>query len=202
MASTPEPLILASGSTTRAAMLQAAGIAFAIDPADIDEAEIKSEHRAVGHDAAACAMALAEAKARTVAARHPAALVIGADQILIAGDRWFDKPHSLVDAAAQLRELRGRQHTLVTAACIYRAENRLWQAITMPKLTVRRFSEAFLAAYIAAEGDAVLSSVGAYQVEGRGVQLFTHIDGDHFSILGLPLLELLEFLRDRSLVAE
>lgn len=202
MASTPEPLILASGSTTRAAMLQAAGIAFAIDPADIDEAEIKSEHRAVGHDAAACAMALAGAKARTVAARHPAALVIGADQILIAGDRWFDKPHSLVDAAAQLRELRGRQHTLVTAACIYRAENRLWQAITMPKLTVRRFSEAFLAAYIAAEGDAVLSSVGAYQVEGRGVQLFTHIDGDHFSILGLPLLELLEFLRDRSLVAE
>lgn len=202
MASTPEPLILASASATRAALLRAAGVAFAIDPADIDEATIKHEHRAVSRDVVACAMALAKTKACAIAMRHPEALVIGADQILVVGDRWFDKPASLEDAAVQLRELRCREHVLVTAACIYRGASRLWHAVTMPKLTMRCFSEAFLADYIAAEGDAVLGSVGAYRVEGRGAQLFARIEGDHFSILGLPLLGLLEFLRGHGLVAE
>lgn len=202
MASTPETLILASASSARAAMLRAAGIEFAVEPAVIDETAIKREHRAAGGDAIACAIALAEEKARVVAVRHPSALVIGADQILVAGDEWFDKPSDLEAAAAQLRRLRGRDHTLVTAACVFHGDVRVWQAVCMPKLTMRCFGEAFLAGYIAAEGNAVLGSVGAYRIEGRGVQLFARVEGDHFAILGLPMLELLEFLRGRGIPAE
>jgi septum formation protein len=202
MASTPERLILASASTARAAMLHAAGVDFAIEPAAIDEAALKQDYRATRRDAVACATALAEAKASVVAARHPEALVIGADQILVAGEEWFDKPGDLVAAAAQLRLLRGRDHILVTASCVFQGEARLWQAIATPKLTMRRFGDGFLAGYIAAEGNAVLGSVGAYRLEGRGAQLFTRIEGDHFAILGLPLLELLGFLRGRGLLGE
>ncbi len=202
MVSTPETLILASASSARAAMLRAAGVEFSADPAAVDEAAIKREHRAAGRDALVCAMALAEAKARVVAARHPLALVIGADQILVADDEWFDKPDDFEAAAAQLRRLRGHSHSLVTAACVFRDDMRLWHAISMPKLRMRNFGEAFLSGYIAAEGDAVLGSVGAYRIEGRGVQLFAHVEGDHFSILGLPLLELLEFLRERGILAK
>jgi septum formation protein len=202
MASTPERLILGSASTARAAVLRAAGIEFEIEPAAIDEAALKRQYRDSGHAALSCAQALAEAKARAVAARHPKALVIGADQILVAGDGWFDKPANLAEAVAQLRRLRGREHALATAACVARGEDILWRAVAMPKLTMRRFGETFLAGYIEAEGDAVLGSVGAYRLEGRGVQLFARIEGDHFAILGLPLLELLEFLRGRGLVGE
>jgi septum formation protein len=202
MALTPEMLILASASSARAALLRAAGIEFDVEPADVDEAAIKCEHRAAGRDAVACAIALAEGKARVVAAHHPSALVVGADQILIAGDEWFDKPADSEAAAAQLRRLSGRDHILVTAACVFRGETRLWHAVAVPKLTMRAFGEAFLAGYIAAEGDVMLGSVGAYRIEGRGVQLFARIEGDYFAILGLPLLELLEFLRGRGILAE
>jgi len=201
MASTPD-LILASASTVRAGLLRAAGVEFAIDPADIDEAAIKREYWETGRDASACAAALAEAKARIVSARHEQSLVIGADQILVADNEWFDKPGDLATAEAQLRRLCGRDHVLVTAACVFRGDERLWQAISVPKLTMRRFGDAFLTGYIAAEGDAVLGSVGAYRLEGRGVQLFARIEGDHFAILGLPLLELLEFLRGHGVVGE
>lgn len=202
MASTPERLILASASTARAALLEAAGVGFTIEPASIDEAAVKREHRAAGRDAAVCAMALAEAKARAIAKRHPEALVLGADQILVAGGDWFDKPGDRGAAMTQLRRLRGRDHVLATAACVFRADTRLWHAVATPKLTMRRFGEAFLADYIAAEGEAALGSVGAYRVEGRGVQLFARIEGDHYAILGLPLLELLEFLRGRGILLE
>lgn len=202
MASTPETLILASASSARVAMLRAAGVEFAVEPSAVDEVAIKREHRTAGSDAAACAMALAEEKARVVAARHPDALVVGADQILVAGDEWFDKPDDLEAAAAQLRQLRGREHVLVTAACIFSGNARLWRAVSKPRLAMRAFGDAFLAGYIAAEGKAALGSVGAYRIEGRGVQLFARIEGDHFAILGLPLLELLEFLRDRGLLRE
>ncbi|HVH79129.1 MAG TPA: Maf family nucleotide pyrophosphatase [Stellaceae bacterium] len=188
-------LILASGSVARAQLLRAAGVEFAVEPADIDEAPIKKEYQAAGRDAAACALALAELKARAIGLRHPGALIIGADQILVMGGAWFDKPDDLSQAAAQLRKLRGRAHHLVTAACVYRAGERVWQAVSAPKLTMREFSEGFLASYIAAEGEVLLGSVGAYRLEGRGVQLFARIEGDYFAILGLPLLELLGFLR-------
>jgi septum formation protein len=202
MASAPE-LILASASVARAEMLRAAGVEFIIEPASIDETSIKREHRVAGKGPSACAMALAEAKARVVAEQHgEGALVIGADQILVAGDEWYDKPDDLVQAAAQLRRLRGREHILVTATCVMRGVSRLWQSVATPKLTMRWFGESFLAGYIEAEGDALLGSVGAYRLEGRGVQLFSRVEGDHFAILGLPLLELLEFLRGLGFVGE
>jgi septum formation protein len=202
MASTRELLILASASSARAALLRAAGISFTVDPPAIDEAALKLECRDRGLDAGSCAMLLAEAKARVVARRYPEALVIGADQILVAGDEWFDKPADLDQAATHLRRLRGREHSLATAVCVMRGGTRLWGTITTPRLTMRRFSEAFLADYIAAEGDSILSSVGAYRIEGRGMQLFARIEGDHFSVLGLPLLELLEFLRAEGVLEE
>jgi septum formation protein len=202
VASTPERLILASASTSRAAMLRAAGVEFIAEPADIDETIIKNEFYTAGSDALACAMALAEAKARAVAVRHPGNVVIGADQILVAGGEWFDKPADLAEAANQLRRLAGRTHTLATAACAMRGDESLWQATATPQLTMRHLGKTLLAEYIAAEGEAVLGSVGAYRIEGRGVQLFERIEGDHFAILGLPLIELLAFLRGRGLVGK
>ena len=198
---TPETLILASASLARAALLHAAGIAFRVEPSAVGEAVIKRAHRAAGDDAQTCAMALAEAKAVAVAVKYPGALVIGADQILVAGDDWFDKPADMEQAAEQLRRLRGRDHVLVTAACVFQDDARLWSGASTPILTMRDFSEEFIAGYMAAEGDAVLSSVGAYRIEGIGIQLFSRIEGDRFAILGLPLLELLEFLRDRGILA-
>jgi septum formation protein len=206
MASTPNQsdarLILASASIARLAMLRAAGVKLAAIPAAIDESVIKTQFRAAGGDALACAMALAEAKARKIAAQHAGAVVIGADQVLVVDEEWLDKPADLAAAAAQLRSLRGRTHTLATAVCAVQGAALLWQATASPKLTMRCFGEAFLALYIAAEGEAVLGSVGAYRIEGQGVELFERIEGDHFSILGLPLLELLGFLRGRGLLAE
>jgi septum formation protein len=194
----PERLILASASAARAALLRAAGIAFEIEPAVIDEARIKRLARAIGDSAIACALALAVEKAREIAARHPDTLVIGADQILIAGEDWFDKPVDLAEARAQLQALRGRTHVLATAACVICGGAVLWQATSAPELTMRRFSDAFLDSYVAAESESLLRSVGAYRLEERGVQLFSGIIGDHFAVLGLPLLELLEFLRQRG----
>jgi septum formation protein len=206
MALTPDGivprLVLASASTSRAGLLHSAGVDFVIDPADIDESVIKEEYRALGRDAESCAMALAEAKASAVTPQHPDALVIGADQILVCEGEWFDKPGDLAEAATHLRRLRGRDHILATACCVQRNGETLWRALSMPKLTMRRFGDAFLAGYIAAEGDAVLGSVGAYRIEGRGVQLFARIEGDHFAILGLPLVELLSFLRGHGVVGE
>jgi septum formation protein len=197
---TPERLILASGSTARAALLRSAGVEFAVEPSAIDENAIKREFGVADRDAVGCAEALAAAKARAVAARHPDALVVGADQILVAGDEWFDKPGDSTAAGRQLRRLSGREHTLVTAACVIRRDIRLWHVVAQPRLTMRRFGADFLAAYIAAEGEALLGSVGAYRLEGRGVQLFERIEGDYFAILGLPLLPLLGFLRGRGLL--
>jgi septum formation protein len=198
MAPTPERIVLASASTARAAVLRAAGVDFAIEPPGIDEAPVKREMRAVGESAIACAVALATKKARHVSTRDPQALVIGADQILAAGTEWFDKPADLGEARTQLCVLRGRTHTLATAACVVRTGVPLWRAASLPELTMRRFGDAFLDDYIAAEGESLLGSVGAYRLEGRGVQLFSRIEGEHFAILGLPLLELLEFLRERG----
>ena len=197
----PELLILASASPTRLRLLRDAGVAVIVDPPGLDEAAIKQEYRATDRDAGACALALAEAKARLVADRHPGALVLGADQILVAEERWFDKPADLDEARAHLFALRGRTHSLATAACVVRSGARLWHAISRPTLMMRSFGTSFLDDYIATEGEDLLGSVGAYRLEGRGVQLFARVEGDHHAILGLPLLPLLDFLRVQGVLA-
>jgi septum formation protein len=198
MASTPEPIVLASASAARATLLRTAGVDFAIEASSIDEAPLKRQMREAAESPIACAMALAVAKARRVSQRRPEALMIGADQILALDAEWLDKPADLQQARTQLTQLRGRTHTLATAVCVLRAGETLWTGASVPSLTMRRFSDAFLETYLATEGESLLGSVGAYRLEGRGVQLFSRISGDHFAILGLPLIELLDFLRDRG----
>jgi nucleoside triphosphate pyrophosphatase len=196
-----EQLILASASQSRADLLQAAGVDFVVRPSAVDESLIKARYRAQGRCARDCAMALAGAKAVEVSARHPEVVVIGADQILLCGAEWFDQPADLEAAHGQLRSLRGRGHVLETAACAVRSGTRLWSAASAPRLTMRSFGEVFLDDYLAAVGDGILGSVGGYRVEGRGIQLFERIEGDYFAILGLPLIPLLDFLRERGHLA-
>jgi septum formation protein len=198
MALMREPIILASASPTRARLLEAAGVPFTVQPPDIDESPLKQQAREANRAAIECARDLAYAKAAVVSMRYPEALVIGADQLLAMSDEWFDKPPDIVAAHAQLRRLRGRTHVLATAVCVLRAGERLWHAASMPELAMRDFSDAVLDDYLAAEGDRVLGSVGAYRLESGGIQLFSRMTGDHFAVLGLPLIELLEFLRSRG----
>jgi septum formation protein len=192
----PEPrVILATASAARRAVLAAAGIQFTAQAAAVDEAAIKESAQAEGLAPAEAAMMLAEAKARRIARRDPEALVIGADQMLVCQGRWFDKPPDLAAARDQLQALRGKPHELVTAVVCWRHGERVWQHLARPRLTMRGFSEEFLDAYLAAEGEMVLGSVGAYRLEGLGVQLFSAVEGEHSAILGLPLVPLLGFLR-------
>jgi septum formation protein len=197
-----EPIILASASAARARLLHEAGVAVLVEPASVDEAALKRSYRAAARPARDCALALAEAKAQEISARHPGALVIGADQILDADGIWFDKPGVLSAARLQLAALRGRVHELATAACVVHSGRRLWQNASVARLTMRRFGDAFLAQYLEEEGSVMLGSVGGYRIEGRGVQLFSRIEGDYFAILGLPLVELLGFLRERGALPE
>jgi nucleoside triphosphate pyrophosphatase len=194
-------LVLASASAARARILAQAGIDIEIDPAAIDEALIKAQHRDAGTSAEDCALALAEAKARAVAPRHPGAMILGADQILDCAGRWFDKPASLAEARAQLEALRGRPHALATAALIWRDGAVLWRCVERPVLTLRPFTARFLEDYLAAMGTRVLTTVGGYEIEGLGALLMARIEGDHFAIMGLPLLPLLDFLRGESAIA-
>lgn len=194
-------MILASASIIRGQLLSQAGIAFDVEPAKLDEDEIKRSFKAEGAAASDAAIALAEAKAARVSNRHAGALVIGADQILVCDDVWFDKPAEVPDARRQLLALRGKSHHLVTAVCLYRDGLRLWHHVETPRLTMRDFSDDFLADYLEVCGADLLSSVGAYQLEGRGAQMFQRIDGDYFSVLGLPLLALLAVLRDHRAIA-
>jgi septum formation protein len=195
---TVDELILASASPVRAQLLAAAGLEVQVEPAVVDEIAVKRSFRVSGRTAQECSLALAEAKARRVAERHDRALVIGADQILVSGGVWLDKAADLDEVRAQLQALRGRTHELTTAVCVVQSGRRLWHTISRPRLMMREFSDTFLDDYIAVEGDAILGSIGGYRLEGRGVQLFSRIDGDYFAILGLPLLELLDFLRKRG----
>lgn len=191
-------LILASGSATRAALLREAGLDFTIQPAPVDEAGLKEAAQAEEIPPADAAILLAEAKAARVARREPEALVIGADQLLVCEGRWFDKPEDLPAARAQLQALRGRTHTLFTAVVLWRHGRRVWQHVATPRLTMRDFPDAFLDRYLALEGEAVTHSVGAYRLEGPGIQLFRAVESEHSAILGLPLLPLLGFLRQHG----
>jgi septum formation protein len=195
-------LILASESKIRAALLAAVGLRFETRPARIDESEIKRGARAEGASADTTALLLAELKAHRVARPNPDALVIAADQLLVCEDRWFDKPADLAEAAAQLRALRGRTHTLVTAIICQRGDQRLWHHIARPRLAMRPFSDAFLHAYLALEGTSLTTTVGSYRLEGPGAQLFDSVTGEHAAVLGLPLLPLLGFLRQHKVLME
>ncbi|QCG97542.1 septum formation protein Maf [Azospirillum sp. TSA2s] len=193
--STVPKLVLASGSRTRAAMLEQAGVTAILDKPLVDEDEVKAAGRAEGVSADIVAEALAELKAQRITRRHPGALVVGADQMLECEGRWFDKPADRAAARAQLFDLRGKTHRLVSCAVVVRNGERMWHQIDSARLTMRNFSEAFLDEYLDRVGDDVLHSVGAYQLEGLGAQLFHRVEGDFFTILGLPLLPLLGFLR-------
>ncbi len=193
-------LILANQSKFRAGLLAAAGVTAEAMPAFVDEAEIKAGAKAEGMSAVDTAMLLASLKAERIARRFPEALVVGGDQILVCEGRWFDKPPDLNAARTQLRELRGRTHELVTAVLCQRGEQRVWQHVATPRLVMRDFSEAFLEEYLTVEGEVLTTTVGAYRVEGPGMQLFDRIEGEHTAIMGLPLLPLLGFLRQHGVL--
>ena len=190
----PRPsLILASASPSRRQLLANAGLAFDIEPSGIDEEEVK---RSLGSRAAPQELAttLAEMKAVKVSARHPEAMVVGADSTLACNGRMFDKPPTIDAARKQLQALRGQTHELFSSVVVARGGQRLWHWSERARLTMRPFNDAFIDIYLARAGTAVLASVGAYQLEGLGAHLFTRVDGDYFTILGLPLLPLLSFL--------
>jgi septum formation protein len=194
-------LVLASGSAARARILAAAGLEFTADPVSLDEEAVKDSFLRDKRSASDCAVALAETKARRASQRHKGKLVIGSDQMLVCAGQWFDKPKDLSVARAQLQALRGKPHALPTAVAVLRDGVVLWHAVETPSLTMRNFSDAFLDAYLAKLGEKALSSVGAYQLEGLGAQLMARVEGDHFTIQGIPLLPLLEFLRGQGVVA-
>ena len=193
-------LVLASASASRRALLAGAGLRFEARPAAVDEVEIKAAAQAEGLPAGEAALLLAAAKAERIARRDPEALVIGCDQLLVCDGRWFDKPADMAGAADHLRALSGRAHVLETATVAWRGGRQVWQHLERPRLVMRPLGEEFIAAYLALEGEAVLGSVGAYRLEGPGVQLFERIEGEHSAILGLPLLPLLGFLRQHRVL--
>ena len=193
-----DTLILASQSRARQMLLTNAGIAFEAVPADIDERAVQ---QASGLTAPSdIAALLAREKALWVSSRQVSKYVIGADQTLALGDRLFSKPAGRAQAAEQLRALAGRAHELHSAIAVARDGKILFAEIAIARMTMRALDEAGIDAYLDAAGEAVTSSVGAYQLEGLGVHLFERIEGDHFTILGLPLLPLLAFLRSEQLL--
>ncbi|MDA0339513.1 MAG: Maf family nucleotide pyrophosphatase [Proteobacteria bacterium] len=193
-------IILASASMVRARLLQNAGLAFTIIPSQVDEDLIKLGYGKALASASETAMALATAKAQAVSLSHAGAYVIGADQMLDCEGRLFDKPVNREEARGHLGALRGRTHQLLTACVIVKDGLEIWQHMETPRLTMRAMSDDFIETYLDQVGDDALSSVGAYQLEGRGGQLFETVEGDYFSILGLPLLPLLGFLRAQSVI--
>lgn len=192
------PLILASQSRARQALLANAGIAFEAVPADIDEREIQqASGLSTPGDIAAL---LARRKALSVSLRQPGRFVVGADQTLARGARLFAKPAGRAQAAEQLRALAGGSHELHSAVAVARDGEILFEGVFIARMTMRQLGEPEIVAYLDAAGEAVTTSVGAYQLEGLGVHLFERVEGDHFTILGLPLLPLLAFLRSERLL--
>jgi septum formation protein len=195
-------LVLASGSAARRTLLEAAGLSFDVVPADIDEAAIRTAilENTAGAEASEIASVLAAEKARVVSLANPKALVIGADQVLVLGGKIFSKPQTMAEAREHLVMLRGRTHDLVSAVALARNGDVHWQTTATAGMSVRDFSDEFLGAYLERLGARVLESVGCYELEGAGVQLFERIEGDYFTILGIPLLPLLQRLREEEML--
>jgi septum formation protein len=189
-------LVLASASPFRRTLLANAGLAFEARAAAIDERALERPLEASGASPADVALALAEAKAKDVARNFPNALVIGSDQTMSLGSRVYHKPRDMAEAAEHLRSLSGRTHSLNSAIVLVRDDEVGWRHVSTAKMTVRPLSDGFIDRHLARVGERALTSVGAYQLEGEGIQLFETIEGDYFTILGLPMLPLLSKLRE------
>ncbi|MFT8345814.1 Maf family protein [Gluconobacter oxydans] len=195
-------LILASGSSARRMLLENAGLAVQARPVDLDEEALRRSCEEQGHTLSQTAIALADAKAN-LATRDVGfdELTVAADQILDLDGVAFSKPGSVAEAAEHLRRLRGRTHVLRTAVVLYKGSEKVWEHLALPRLTMRDFSDDFLKAYLEREGLAILSCVGAYRLEGPGIQLFSAVEGAQDAVMGLPLLPLLEELRELKVLA-
>lgn len=192
-------LILASGSVVRQTLLRNAGLEFETRPASVDERAIEQDLPDSERDPVSLALHLAIAKAQNVSAQYKEALVIGCDQTMSLGQRVFHKAESVTQARETLETLRGKTHLLNSAVCLVKHGELVWSTTASAKMQVRHFSDEWLTGYLARNAGSILSSVGCYQLEGEGIQLFDTIDGDYFAILGLPLLPLLAALRDQGI---
>jgi septum formation protein len=195
-------IVLASGSRARREMLAAAGVHFTVQPADVDEPAIRAHMRAVDAnvDPKKIAAVLAAAKAEDVSGKIGGSLIIGADQVLALGDELLSKAPSIDAARKALRKLRGRTHELHSAVAFAENGKITWAHVATARLTMRDFSDVFLDDYLLRAGDQVRQSVGAYELESLGVQLFDKIEGDYFTVLGLPLMPVLAELRERGII--
>ena len=191
-------LILASQSVARKNMLDAAGVSYTALPADLDEDSITKNETKKGEAPQSIALTLATAKASAIAKENPDALVIGSDQILECDGKMLSKAANENQAREKLKSLRGKTHHLISAVCVAKGDSILWQAVQTANLTMHDFDDAFLDDYIKKAGIALTRSVGAYELESLGVNLFEKIEGDYFTILGMPLLPLLTYLRDEQ----
>lgn len=197
---TDSPLLLASASAIRLALLQNAGIAVTPHPARIDEAAIRASLQAEQAKPGDVADTLAELKARKIAERFPKDLVLGCDQVLSFGNEIWSKPENLPDARRQLQALRNQTHRLHSAIVLYHEARPIWRHLAVAKMTMRDSSDAYLDAYLSRNWPRVSNCVGGYELEGEGIRLFSTVEGDYFGILGLPLLPLVSFLALRGFI--
>ena len=195
-----QELILASSSASRQMLMRNAGLTFSAIPADIDERALDDQLERDGAGPEEVALELAQAKALAVSALHPQALVLGCDQTMALGTRVYHKPKTMAEAATHLLSLSGKVHRLNSAAVLVQKGEVVWQTVSCAELAVRTLSAEFVSRHLQRVGEKALSSVGAYQLEGEGIQLFNSIEGDYFTILGLPLLPLLSKLRDMDVI--